>query len=233
MLQFGTWSDINNEGLTVANKTFPYYTSEGTSVEGKTLKVVTVLANGFTMIKQERRALEGNDRYQGYVIDLIEELSRLRDFHYEIIIYSGKGYGSCNKTTMTCDGMLGEITSGRANMALVDLTITAQRAEVVDFTHPFINTGISILFKKIFKSEVDLFGFLAPFTKVVWVVVSLTILSISFMLHVIGRLSPYEWLNPYPCRQNEDIQENEFNVNNSSWFIFAALTQQGSEIAPR
>lgn len=52
-------------------------------------------------------------------------------------------------------------------------------------------------------------------------------------MHMFGRLSPYEWMNPYPCKQNENIRENGFNIRNCFWYIAGALLQQGSEFAPR
>lgn len=211
----------------------PRYYTEDSDVKGTILKVVTVEEKGYTMIKTDHRVLEGNDRFEGYVIDLLKELSDSQKFKYEIYLYEGKDYGNCNNQTMTCTGMLGEITSNRSHMALVDLTITSERAQVVDFTHPFINTGISILFKRLFKSETDLFGFLDPFSPSVWLMIILTVLSVGVSLHIHGRLSPYEWINPYPCRENEDIHENDFTLANSGWFIVAALMQQGSEVAPR
>ena len=124
------------------------------------------------------------------IVDLVDELSKLGNFKYEIIVFDSTAYGSCNKKTMTCNGMLGKVTSGEVHMAIVDLTIISERRSVVDFTHPFINTGIALLFKKITKPEVDLFGFLAPFTKLVWMVLLLTVLGIALYLHFIGRLSP-------------------------------------------
>lgn len=230
--QIGTWSDINEDGLKLE---IPprYYKEDSDDVKGTILKVTTVEEKGYTMIKTDHKLLEGNDRFEGYVIDLLKELSDSQKFKYEISLYENKTYGSCDNQTMTCTGMLGEITSNRSHMALVDLTITSERAQVVDFTHPFINTGISILFKRLFKSETDLFGFLDPFSPSVWLTIILTVLSVSVSLHVHGRLSPYEWHNPYPCREGEDIHENDLNLQNSGWFIVAALMQQGSEVAPR
>lgn len=42
-------------------------------------------------------------------------------------------------------GMIGEIVSRVADMAIAPLTISQQRMEVVDFTKPFMNLGISIM----------------------------------------------------------------------------------------
>jgi ABC-type amino acid transport substrate-binding protein len=42
-------------------------------------------------------------------------------------------------------GMIGEIVSRTADMAIAPLTISQQRMEVVDFSKPFMNLGISIM----------------------------------------------------------------------------------------
>ena len=58
--------------------------------------------------------------------------------------------------------MVGEVMTGKADMALADLTITSKREKVVDFTVPYMQTGITILFSqpswglRTFKSIEDL-----------------------------------------------------------------------------
>lgn len=46
------------------------------------------------------------------------------------------------------NGMIGKLVSGEADVAIADLSVTAARDEVVDFTTPFIQTGITVLGKK-------------------------------------------------------------------------------------
>jgi ABC-type amino acid transport substrate-binding protein len=42
-------------------------------------------------------------------------------------------------------GMVGEIVSRTADMAIAPLTISQSRMEAVDFSKPFMNLGISIM----------------------------------------------------------------------------------------
>jgi len=44
--------------------------------------------------------------------------------------------------------MIGDLLMGRADIALADLTMTMVRREAVDFSVPFMNTGVSILYSK-------------------------------------------------------------------------------------
>lgn len=118
-------------------------------------------------------------------------------------------------------------------MAIADVTITSTRERVLDFTLPFMNTGISILYKKPTEKVKSLFSFLSPFSNEVWVFVMAAFLGVSFVLFLVGRLSPYEWENVNPCRQDEKMEENCFTLLNSMWFTIASVMQQGCEVAPK
>lgn len=57
--------------------------------------------------------LKGNDRYEGYAVDLIEKLSELSNFKYEFTIQADGANGllmDCPNGTKACwDGMVGKI----------------------------------------------------------------------------------------------------------------------------
>ena len=72
-------------------------------------------------------------------------------------------------------------------MAAAGLTITYERASVVDFTMPFLNLGITIIYKKPVKSVPGLFSFLHPLQKAVWIYMIAAYLCVSLMLFVIAR----------------------------------------------
>ena len=61
------------------------------------LKVITVFNAPYLMLKNSSKELFGNDRYEGYVVDLIHELSRVLKFEYEIHILASEKYGNCNQ----------------------------------------------------------------------------------------------------------------------------------------
>ena len=129
--------------------------------------------------------------------------------------------------------MIGELIRGEADLAVADLTITSKREEAVDFTHPFMNTGISILFKKPTQKITSLFSFLSPLSNIVWLYVVGAYFGVSTMLFIVGRLSPYEWENPHPCRKDNQVLENGFSLSNAFWFTIGSLMQQGSDLSPK
>eukprot|EP00092_Neocalanus_flemingeri_P049534 GFUD01056960.1.p1 GENE.GFUD01056960.1~~GFUD01056960.1.p1 ORF type:complete len:281 (-),score=93.22 GFUD01056960.1:210-938(-) len=55
--------------------------------------------------------------------------------------------GNYDETMGTWNGMVGEVINERVDMAVADLSIISAREKAVDFTVPFLHTGISILYK--------------------------------------------------------------------------------------
>ncbi|GFR03456.1 glutamate receptor ionotropic, kainate 2 [Trichonephila clavata] len=201
-------------------------------LQNKTLIVTTYVNSPYAMLKDSAEKLTGNARYEGFCIDLIDHLAKLLGFKYIIKEVADRAYGIKNETGHW-NGMIGELIGDVADIAIVDLTITSSREEAVDFTMPFMNTGISILFKKPTTKVTTLFSFLSPFSMEVWIYVMGAHIGVSITLFLVGRLSPYEWDNPHPCRQDEQVLENSFSLMNSLWFTIGSLMQQGSDLAPR
>jgi len=72
-----------------------------------------------------------------------------------------------------------------------------------------------------------------PFSEEVWWFLGFSFVGVSLSFFILGRLSPSEWDNPYPCIEEPEELENQFTIGNSIWFTTGALLQQGSEIGPK
>ncbi len=59
--------------------------------------------------------------------------------------------------------------------------------QVIDFTKPFMNLGISIIFKRPEKTNPSLFSFLSPLSFEIWIYMLAAYLIVSFMLFVLAR----------------------------------------------
>lgn len=66
------------------------------------------------MLKESStKILEGNDRFEGFGIDIIDELSKMYGFKYIFVEQEDKDYGSLiDNSTQTYSGILGKIRSG-------------------------------------------------------------------------------------------------------------------------
>ena len=86
----------------------------------RTLEVVSTLSDPYTMIKMDAlsHGRTGNDKYEGFAVDLVQEISNIVGFNFTLTPSSG--YGS-RREDGTWTGMIGEITEGRADMAIGDM----------------------------------------------------------------------------------------------------------------
>ncbi|XP_066583373.1 glutamate receptor ionotropic, kainate 2-like [Prorops nasuta] len=208
---------VRNEELSLQNRTF----------------IVLISTNPpYGFLKESAAMMTGNDRYEGFTIDIIVELSKSLGFNYTFEEQKDNLYGTYSNATGKWNGMLRKIIDNEADLAITDLTITKKRQEAVDFTTPFMNLGISILFKTSNKAPPSLFSFLLPFSSGVWLYLMGAYVIVSILFFIIGRLSPAEWTNPYPCIEEPETLENQFTLRNSFWFTIGSIMQQGSEIAP-
>ncbi|XP_067617877.1 glutamate receptor ionotropic, kainate 2 isoform X2 [Eurosta solidaginis] len=231
MQKIGEWK--TEDGFT-ANRPAPKVVEQDQrSLVNKSFVVITAISEPYGMLKETAAKLEGNDQFEGFGIELIEELGKKLGFSYTFRLQEDNKYGSYNPKTGKFDGMMLEIIEGRADMGITDLTMTSTREEGVDFTIPFMNLGIAILFRKPMKEPPKLFSFMSPFSGTVWLWLGIAYLSVSLTLFILGRISPTEWDNPYPCIEEPTELENQFSFPNCLWFSTGALLQQGSELAPK
>uniref|UniRef100_A0A8C2GTE7 Glutamate receptor n=1 Tax=Cyprinus carpio TaxID=7962 RepID=A0A8C2GTE7_CYPCA len=202
------------------------------SMANRTLIVTTILENPYVMYKKSDKPLYGNDRFEGYCLDLLKELSNILGFSYEVKLVSDGKYGAQNDKG-EWNGMVRELIDHVADLAVAPLTITYVREKVIDFSKPFMTLGISILYHKPNGTNPGVFSFLNPLSPDIWMYVLLACLGVSCVLFVIARFTPYEWYNPHPCNPDSDVVENNFTLINSVWFGVGALMQQGSELMPK
>uniref|UniRef100_A0AAX7U8R7 Glutamate receptor n=1 Tax=Astatotilapia calliptera TaxID=8154 RepID=A0AAX7U8R7_ASTCA len=186
--------------------------------------------NPYVMYKKSDKPLYGNDRFEGYCLDLLKELSNILGFSYEVKLVSDGKYGAQNDKG-EWNGMVRELIDHVADLAVAPLTITYVREKVIDFSKPFMTLGISILYHKPNGTNPGVFSFLNPLSPDIWMYVLLACLGVSFAFTF--KFTPYEWYNPHPCNPDSDVVENNFTLINSVWFGVGALMQQGSELMPK
>ena len=77
-------------------------------------------------------------------------------------------YGFYNHSTGQWNGIVRQLTDKRADLAVASMTINYARETVIDFTKPFMNLGISILFKIPSGKPTRLFSFMNPLAVEIW-----------------------------------------------------------------
>ncbi|GFY54467.1 glutamate receptor ionotropic, kainate 2 [Trichonephila inaurata madagascariensis] len=198
-------------------------------LKNATLRVTTIINSPYLMKKVPEEDYTGNDRYEGYCKDLLEKLSEKFGFKFVINPVKDGKYGAFKDGAW--NGMVGELLRMEADIAVADLSITFDRESAVDFTMPFMNLGISILFKKPGKKVPALFSFLKPLSIEVWFYMGTAYLGITLYLFILARLSPYEWIHPRHQPDSEMVA-NRFTLVNSLWFMMGSLMKRGCAFLP-
>ncbi|CAB0003452.1 unnamed protein product [Nesidiocoris tenuis] len=230
----GNWSRFGGVNIQRPEPEFDQI-EEVDDLRNSTFIVLIALTHPYGMLKESSFALVGNDRFEGFGVDLIHELSEMTGFNYTFRVQEDKSSGNpvtLPNGTRVWNGMIGEVLAGRADLAIADITITRERERDADFTMPFMSLGISILYRKPMAAPPSLFSFLSPFSYEVWGYMLSAYLGVSFLLYVIARICSQEWTNPYPCIEEPVVLENQFSLMNALWFTIGSLMQQGSELAP-
>ncbi|XP_054845549.1 glutamate receptor 2 isoform X3 [Eublepharis macularius] len=231
--KIGYWSEADRM---VVNPIDGSAGNESSGLENKTIVVTTILESPYVMMKKNYDTLDGNERYEGYCVDLAAEIAKHCGFKYKLTIVGDGKYGARDAETKIWNGMVGELVYGKADIAIAPLTITLVREEVIDFSKPFMSLGISIMIKKPQKSKPGVFSFLDPLAYEIWMCIVFAYIGVSVVLFLVSRFSPYEW----HTEEFEDGREtqsnestNEFGIFNSLWFSLGAFMQQGCDISPR
>nr|CAD7259373.1 unnamed protein product [Timema shepardi] len=187
----GSWNSVT--GLNHTQTYSEVLTEIQRNIQNKTFIVSS--KTGMPYLDWKDSNAEGNERFHGFAKDLIEEIAKLLKFKgYEFKIAPGNKQGSLDTATGKWDGIMKEIIDRKADLGICDFTITYDRGKAVDFTMPFLNTGISILFTKPKKPEPELFSFLKPFSFDVWIFMATAYLGVSLILFLLARWNTHCYL---------------------------------------
>ncbi|CAF3438343.1 unnamed protein product [Rotaria socialis] len=130
---------------------------------------------------------------EGFCLDLAERVCSILNITCKFRIVHDGGFGSKNATSGTWDGMVGEVVSRVADMAIAPLTISQKRMEVVDFSKPFMNLGISIMIRKPDAQKPGVFSFMNPVSMEIWLCFSLAYFAVSVVLFLTSRVVNSGW----------------------------------------
>ncbi|KPJ04254.1 Glutamate receptor, ionotropic kainate 2 [Papilio xuthus] len=107
----GTWNA--EDGYEDTRTVIPPVEEEGSdSMKGKHFIILTALSAPYGMLRESSNKLEGNNRYEGFGIEVIEELAKMNEFNYTFDIQADGVYGSYDSKTKKWTGMMEKIMDG-------------------------------------------------------------------------------------------------------------------------
>ena len=149
--------------------------------------------------------------FQGYCIDLIEEMAKKMNFDYEIVLPDDnrEDYGS-RKPDGSWSGLIGDLVNRKIDIAVAGLTVTTEREEMIEFVKPYFEQfGISILMRKPVQNQ-SMFKFLKVLGMEVWLSILAAILITALWLWFLDKFSPYSGQNRHSMFYKKSMYVSKF-----------------------
>ncbi|XP_064603266.1 glutamate receptor ionotropic, kainate 2-like [Liolophura sinensis] len=173
--------------------------------------IVTRLEDPFVMCR--------DGKYVGFSVDLLNAIAKNLQFVYELYEVADNSYGE--RTNGQWNGMVKQLQSGNASLAIGAFAVTSEREEVISFSYAILSTMTSLLLKKS-EPQWNFFQFLWPFSVGLW----LMIVAFFFVVGITMFL-----MSKYDQTQRASVQR--FDLKESMWYSLNVLLQGGTEYSPQ
>ncbi|KAL9979024.1 hypothetical protein ACROYT_G016616 [Oculina patagonica] len=195
------------------------------------IKVLIALSPPFVMKKENSTDTDSGLGYEGFCIDLLNELRKKLQFEYELELRESFGERQLDGTW---NGIIGELTRKKASLAVSTLTISPEREKAVDFTQPYFSLGFKIIMKKTdMENKVNTWGFLDPFEKTLWIAIISSSVIVGIVVWIYDRLSPYGYygrvVQSAEVTSEEAHAKNTLSFFHSFWAAAASYLEQGPD----
>ncbi|XP_076327900.1 glutamate receptor ionotropic, kainate 2-like [Tachypleus tridentatus] len=197
-----------------------------TDLKGARLKVTTIHAPPYIFVSKDD---QGNLTFHGYLIDVIETLSKYLNFEYTLRNVTDSSYGLYNSTKKTWDGVIGELSRGESDIGLGNFNPSKERSAVVDFLITNIeHGGLRIITLRNRRTTENVLSFAAAVQGKVWLCLLGTMVITVALMALTNRVK---------VADNENNSTSEAYNSKEKWassvfFVYSALLQQGSYVTP-
>ncbi|XP_074661552.1 glutamate receptor ionotropic, kainate 2-like [Tubulanus polymorphus] len=220
-----------------------------TELANKTLRIVTIVEKPFVMpIRTPANPLDVQpDEVEGYVIDLLKNMSGSIGFKYQLYLIPDGQFGAKDEVTKQWNGMVKELVDRRADLAAASFTINKIRETDIDFTKPYLDLGTRFIMKKVDPDPISPWRFLRPFNTEVYLWILGTGFFVAIMVSLFNKLSPYDHHGGFVYNDHSEIRSQReivkykkekrralraLNFSNALWFSVGSLLQQGGDENP-
>ncbi|XP_073219429.1 glutamate receptor 3.6-like isoform X2 [Cicer arietinum] len=151
--------------------------------------------------------VQSTDTFKGFCIDVFLSAVNLLPYAvpYKFVPY-GDGRNNPSNTEL-----VRLITAGVFDAAVGDITITTERTKMVDFTQPYIESGLVVV-ASVKKTDSNAWAFLTPFTPMMWTVTAIFFLLVGAVVWILEHRMNDDFRGP-PKKQLATIL----------WFSFSTM----------
>ncbi|CAI9782034.1 unnamed protein product [Fraxinus pennsylvanica] len=159
--------------------------------------------NSFPVFVKVKHVQKTNEKiYDGFCIDIFEEVIKVLGYplHYEFVPFKG-----------SYSDLVENVANKSFDAAVGDITILADRSRTVEFTQPFMESGLSMLAPVKTEPQME-WIFTKPFTRNMWTVTLAILFYTMFVIWFMEHQSNPEFQGP---RRDQ--------LANAMWFTYSSL----------
>ncbi|CAF3561467.1 unnamed protein product [Rotaria sp. Silwood1] len=183
------------------------------SLQNVNLRIGIIESDPFTIVEKVTDASgQSTIEYNGYVPDLIKRLQNNMGFIPTIKLAP---------SNQTYNELILAVSNGVYDIVIGDVTVTAERRELVDFSSSIYDDSLRILIRKTGNVNIDLFSFLKPFSRNLWLLLLGTLIYSGILVFIIER------------QNNEALQNRSIlsQISMSLWYSFGTVVGYGVDFS--